>query len=152
MIVGEQIGRNRRQSPINYQHQLHNLQVVRRDPRTIAFESTNANPQVVFEVKPFRPEAVQKIQLELRLRSNSHLVARLLWVHSFDEPFAEEKSVIIPLESDGKWHRYLVNVDGNLKDKWERGAEIARLRFDPVNQPLRFEVKSLTLGNFLLAF
>jgi hypothetical protein len=29
---------------------------------------------------------------------------------------------------------------------------VARLRFEPVNEPTRFEVKPLTLGNFLLAF
>ncbi len=107
---------------------------------------------MVFEVKPFRPEAVRRIQFELRLRSSSHLIARLLWVHSFNEPFAEEKSVTIELKSDGKWHQYLVDVEGDLKASWERGTEIARMRFEPVNEPTRFEVKPLTLGNFLLGF
>jgi hypothetical protein len=64
----------------------------------------------------------------------------------------EEKSVSIALESDGEWHRYLVNIDDGLKAKWERGAEIARLRFESVNEATTFEVKHLTLGDFHLAF
>ena len=152
LVIAERIGQSRRQTAINYQLHLENIQVLGRAPRTVELESTNAQPRVVFEIKPFRPESVQKIEFELRHGSNSHLVARLFWVHSFDEPFGEEKSVAVTLESDGKWHRYLVSVEGDLKAKWERGMEIARLRFDPVNQPLRFELKRLSLGNFLLSF
>ncbi len=152
LLIGERIRRNRKQTVINFQHRLQDLRVLRRRRRTVAFESTSANPRVVFEVKPFRPEAVRRMQFELRLRSSSHSIARLLWVHSFDEPFSVKKSVMIELKNDGKWHRYLVDIEDDLKASWERGTEIARLCFEPVNERARFEVKPLTLGNFLLRF
>jgi hypothetical protein len=90
---------------------------------------------------------VQIVRLRIRCATDTVPHARLLWVHDTDEEFAEEKSIVIPLEHTRKWQDVILDLrQCGGRDEWLAGRHILRLGLRPLNCAGLFELDSLWLA------
>jgi glycosyltransferase involved in cell wall biosynthesis len=99
----------------------------------------------VVDVAPFRTREVRVVRFSMRYDAPAATYARLYWSHAPDEAFSDDKCVCVPLVAGG-WHEYTVVIDQTeRRGSWDAGAEIHRLRLDPIDAPRSVELDALRL-------
>jgi len=125
------------------------IRLVERLEQRVVLEVLEEPASMIFQPKPFRPEWVDSIRLAIRRLDAGRARARLLWVHSFEENFTDEKSLQIELSRHSAY-RVLLVKDADTKQSWLNGPEIVKVRLDLVSEPGAFEVGPLDFGGFVL--
>jgi glycosyltransferase involved in cell wall biosynthesis len=106
------------------------LRFLKKKGRSSIYESVGTGPSVLFDLKPFRPESVRAVHVRLGHRSRQ-AKARLLWMHSFDEAFAEAKSSEVTLDGGRRVRDYRFDLSNERMGRiWRAGPEIIKLRLD----------------------
>jgi hypothetical protein len=106
------------------------LRFLKKKGRSSIYESVGTGPSVLFDLKPFRPESVRAVHVRLGHRSRQAR-ARLLWMHSFDEAFAEAKSSEVKLDGGMRVRDYRFDLSNErIRRIWRAGPEIIKLRLD----------------------
>lgn len=95
---------------------------------------TAGDPQIVAELKPAVPGP---FHVELRMRSSGKGPATLYW--STGQPFARQRSVTFPMQHDGAWNNYAVDVPAK--------GQIKSLRLDPGSAPGDVAIESIRLAD-----
>jgi hypothetical protein len=127
------------------------MRLIERRKNYAVLEVSERPASIMFEPKLFRPESVDNIQLTIRRRSPGESFIRLLWVHSFDEGFTDEKSLTIRLGQNSVNKHLLRLRELGVKRRWCYGAEIVKLRLDVVIEPGICELGPLEFGAFALS-
>lgn len=102
------------------------------------YEAVGDDPTLVLplEADPIASARVSAIEFDLLAHGPSGRSAQLFWIHEEGEHFSEEKSILVPLNPDGRWRTYTVEIPRTAKgEAWGAGTYVRALRFDPLDGP-----------------
>ena len=114
--------------------------------RHARYQASGRDPRMLLAVgaPPLEVADVQAIEFDLLSRCDDERRAQIFWTHEEGENFSEEKSIVVPLESDGAWRTYTVEILRTDKlEAWRAGRQLRALRFDPLDGPGVVAVGSL---------
>jgi hypothetical protein len=118
---------------------------VRTTAEATLYEATSNDPKFVLNVPPFRPSSVRGVRFRMRRGTKGTAVAQLFWTHEPGEAFSEQRSAVALVEPENAgWCEYAFRFDRSpFRERWQGGAAIAALRFDPINVMGPVELASL---------
>ncbi len=110
-------------------YQIIDLRFLKKRGRFSIYQSAGTAPGVLFDIKPFRPESVRAVHVRLAISRQGK--ARLRWMHSFDEDFADAKSTQVTLPGGRRVRDYRFDLSTESVGRfWRAGPEIIKLRLD----------------------
>lgn len=117
---------------------LHQVENFRTAEGLLQGEMTGPDPYIARYL--LRVPGRQAPVLRVRLRTTAGRTAQLFWATETSPHFDEQKSIRFPLQSDGQFHEYQLDVGKH--PAWRDGL-ITALRLDPADQPGQFALDYL---------
>jgi len=123
------------------------MNAVERTANGVVYDATSSDPQFELSLPAFAPSSIRAVRFRMRRETSESAVAQLFWIHTPEEEFSELRSATVFLDpADAGWRDYRFRLDRPpVHERWTRGEQVVRLRFDPANVQGRFELESLIL-------
>ena len=115
-----------------------------RSENALAFIATGPDPYLISPEVRFHGSGARALEIEMKLARQGYLPpdqseGSLFWLTEQSPNWGREREIRFPLQADGQWHTYRLELPSNLA--WVRSGLIRQLRLDPMAVPGRFWLK-----------
>jgi hypothetical protein len=109
------------------------------------FIATGSDPYMRSPRITFSPLAIGAVEIKMSVISSyqGSSYGEFFWVTETDSIFDEAKHAVFPIEVDGQFHVYKLDLSNNLT--WLTGGTITQLRLDPTIIPAEIQIEHIKL-------
>ena len=109
-----------------------------RSEEALAFISAGPDPYLVSPPIRFHAAGAKVVEIELKLPRRDYLPpdqseGSLFWLTEDQSNWSSQRELRFPLQADGQWHTYRLELPPNLA--WVRSGLVRKLRLDPMVGP-----------------